>query len=318
MNLNLVSTELVLPSPEQRIETGWSQVAGIELFIKRDDLIHPVISGNKWRKLKYNLLEMQKEGLNRLLTFGGAHSNHLAATAEVGRILGVETIGIVRGDELNPGSNGTLRHCASSGMELHFLTRSEYRLRDDSEFLNKLRHKFAGSYVVPEGGANAEGMCGCAEVVSEFERPYDFVFLAAGTGTTAAGMITALHPEMRLCVVPVLKGNFLRDAISQMIEKSRNDELQTSTGFANWEVIENYEAGGYAKMSAELVELMREFYRETDIKLDPVYTAKAMLALKEQTNTGKIPHGSRVLFLHTGGLQGIPEMEKRVGTRIFP
>jgi 1-aminocyclopropane-1-carboxylate deaminase len=286
---------------------------GNRLFIKRDDLIHKEVSGNKWRKLKYNLesaKQFKKEGV---LTFGGAYSNHLVATAAACSIIGFRSIGIVRGDELNSQSNETIRRCADLGMELHFVSRTEYDLRNEKSYIEDLNYRFPNQYIIPEGGANYLGMIGCQEILNEFNKEFEVIVVAQGTTTTSAGILLGLPKESRLWVVPVLKGFDSKSEMRSLLNKSGIEIDMVSDLINRVEVKEDYHFGGYGKYTQELIDFIESFYKETGIPLDPIYTAKAMFALVQETEKLQLKN-SRILFIHTGGIQGsksIFEKEKR-------
>jgi 1-aminocyclopropane-1-carboxylate deaminase len=286
---------------------------GNRLFIKRDDLIHKEVSGNKWRKLKYNLesaKQFKKEGV---LTFGGAYSNHLVATAAACSIAGFRSIGIVRGDELNSQSNETLRRCADLGMELHFVSRTEYDLRNEKSYIEDLNYRFPNQYIIPEGGANYLGMIGCQEIMNEFNEEFEVIVVAQGTTTTSSGLLLGLPEESRLWVVPVLRGFDSKSEMRSLLNKSGIEIDMVSDLINRVEVKEDYHFGGYGKYTQELIDFIESFYKETGIPLDPIYTAKAMFALVKETEKLQLKN-SRILFIHTGGIQGsksIFEKEKR-------
>lgn len=286
---------------------------GNRLFIKRDDLIHSEVSGNKWRKLKYNIeraIQMKNEGI---LTFGGAYSNHLVATAAACSLAGLRSIGFVRGDELNAESNDTLKRCAGYGMELHFVTRSEYEFRNEKAYHEELSIRFPNQFIVPEGGANYLGMIGCQEIWREVDQDFDLVVVAQGTTTTSAGLLLGMPENTQLWVVPVLKGFRSKDEMISLFSKTGIDQEMISEIMERVEVKDEFHFGGYGKYTDELIDFIEEFYGLTQIPLDPVYTAKAMFALVHELKTKEIEN-KKILFIHTGGLQGarsIFEHEKR-------
>jgi 1-aminocyclopropane-1-carboxylate deaminase len=284
---------LNIPSSIQEIQTSWSKTADIQLFIKRDDLIHSVISGNKFRKLKYNLLEAKKLGKTKILTFGGSYSNHIHATAYACREFGFESVGIIRGEEEKTWSK-TLIDAQKWGMKLLFISRGEYRDKYNPLILNKLIEDLTEYYLIPEGGANDLGAKGCGEIIAELNTDFDFICTAAGTGTTAKGLIENTHPNTEIIVFSALKGDFLRDEISNsLIKKTKKWQLQT-----------DYHFGGYAKTTPSLFDFMAEFEQETAIKLDQVYTAKMLFGLKDLVLKNVFLPNTKILCLHTGGLQG--------------
>jgi len=288
----------------------------IELFVKRDDLIDTEVSGNKWRKLKYNIEQALANKNNSIVTFGGAFSNHLVATAAACKLIGIRCVGIVRGEELNSNSNETLKRCAEHGMELKFVTRSEYALRNDSLYLKDIHLEFENSFVVPEGGANFYGMIGCQDIIKEIEQDFDHVFIAQGTTTTSCGVLISLPSNSKLHVVPVLKGF---DSISEMrnlLNYTLFDEELTEELLNRVTVHSNAHFGGYGKYDLELLDFIKQFYHENNIKLDPIYTGKVMFELIKNIKENKLSN-SKVLFIHTGGLQGIEGVEKKQGYSLF-
>lgn len=273
---------------------------GIRLLIKRDDLIHSEVSGNKWRKLKYNLGQFKQSKKERILTFGGAYSNHLLATASACKLYNIPCIGIVRGDELSVDSNPLLKRCAQLGMNLVFVTRDEYALRGMKEYHEELVIGFPNSFIVPEGGANYYGMIGCQEVLSELDEPFDHLFVAQGTTTTSCGLALGMG-DKELHVVPVLKGF---DSIAEMknllgktgIDGELADELLESV-----RVYPNAHFGGYGKTTPELEDFMVRMNEDYALLLDPVYTAKAFYAMLQELENPRYDQQT-IVFLHTGGL----------------
>lgn len=299
-----MENKFVLPSPEVLLESDFFREHSVSVSTKRDDLIHPLVSGNKWRKLKYNVERCRQEKYSGILTFGGAYSNHLRATAAVGNILDLATIGIVRGDELTPASNETLKCCTQDGMQLVFTTREEYALREEKYYEEELRRRHGNYLIVPEGGANFHGVLGCVEIIKELEGSYDHLFLAGGTGTTAAGLLYA-DLDTQIHLVSSLKGGeFLQENIRLHLMKAGFSDEEITESMKKLSVHADYHFGGYAKYTDELIDFMNDFYEQTKVPLDQVYTAKAAYALVDQIKKQKIQKDERVLFLHTGGLQG--------------
>ena len=272
----------------------------VTLFVKRDDLIHPEVSGNKWRKLKYNVQQFEVMRNESILTFGGAYSNHLLATASACAQLNIPCIGIVRGEELNPQSNTLLARCAELGMHLHFVTREEYALRDMSEYFEELKGQFPNCYIIPEGGANYYGMIGCQELVKELPD-FDHLFVAQGTAATSAGVLLGLRGAQRLGVVPAIKSFDAKGEMTRLYRKAGLDDETIEELFDMMDIYPDAHFGGYAKTTDELMSFM-DFCRTTlDLRLDKVYTAKAFYALWNQVAEGAL-NDSTVIFLHTGGL----------------
>lgn len=302
-----VQTDFILPSPLQKVEPDLAKEKGIQLYIKRDDLIHPEVSGNKWRKLKYNIQEAQKQSCDTLLTFGGAYSNHILATAVAGQQFGQKTIGIIRGEEHMP-LNPTLQQAAEYGMKLEYIDRSAYREKNDSTFLNQLQDKYPTAFIIPEGGDNEYGIRGCEDIYSEIKNEIDFDYLTVdcGTGATLAGLINASDKE-QIIGIPVLKAQgYFEEYISEHCPNKNN-----------YKIYHDYHFGGYAKWKPELLEFMRWFYNETGIKTDPIYTGKQAHALVDLIKKDTFLKGSTVVFLHTGGLQGIDGFEERFNLSLF-
>jgi 1-aminocyclopropane-1-carboxylate deaminase len=295
---------VILPSPIQAINDPIFEKKNITVLVKRDDLIHPVISGNKWRKLKFNVEKFKEGKYDKLLTFGGAYSNHIAATARAGKELGVETIGIIRGDELNADSNETLKQAHEDGMELFFTSRQEYALRDEKYYYEELRRRHGNIWIVPEGGANYYGVLGCQEIISEIHEDYDFIFTAAGTGTTAAGLL--LTGANVVCISALKRGSFLKDNIAQHLMKFG---LTIKDYETELDLQLDYHFGGYAKYDDRLINFMNDFEASQGISLDQVYTAKMMFALYKLVSDDYFPQGSTIVALHTGGLQGRRSVE---------
>lgn len=270
----------------------------ISLSLKREDLIHPFVSGNKYRKLKYNLIQAKEEKQTTLLTFGGAFSNHIAAVAFAGKEAGFETIGVIRGEELfnKIQDNPTLTFAQNCGMTFMFETRANYRNKHEISYLLELKEKFGSFYLIPEGGTNDFAIKGCEEILNYLDDEFDFICCAVGTGGTIAGIINSAKKHQKVMGFPALKGDFL--------EK----EIKFSTQNNNWELYKNYHFGGYAKISKELISFINQFYEDTKIILDPVYTAKMMFGIYDLIEKKYFPKGSKILAIHTGGIQGIQGM----------
>jgi 1-aminocyclopropane-1-carboxylate deaminase len=291
-------------SPIHQIEDKLFDERGLKVFIKRDDLIHPIISGNKWRKLKYLLKQAQAENKIHLVTFGGAYSNHLLATAAAAAKLGFKSTGFVRGEEVN---NDTLFLCRLHGMNLIFTDRDSYR--DKPTLFNKYFSGDTHAFFIDEGGASSLAAKGCSELVNELTDTYDHVFCACGTGTTAAGIINGLS-EHKLSTqfhgIPVLKnGAFLRKDIDPYLERPIEYHLHTA-----------YHFGGYGKVSDGLLEFVKQFVASTGILIDPVYTGKMLYALYDLAAKGNFEPGSRILAIHTGGVWGLLGMKDKFKSQV--
>lgn len=287
------------PTPLEELSNADIERAGVRLYIKRDDLIHPTVSGNKWRKLKYNILDAKNKGAEVLLTFGGAYSNHLYATAAAGQMAGLRTVGIVRGNELAAQDNSTLRFCRDHGMELHFVSRAEYKERNSEAYLSQLLTRFDNPYLIPEGGTTQLALKGVAEMVFEIQEQLgvipDYIATAAGTGGTAAGILSA---GCNVYAFAALKdGLFLAGDIQDLLS-DRQDR-----GFLV--LLTGYHFGGYAKYKPELLAFMDSFRAEFGIQLEQVYTAKMFYGLFELIKMGNFKPGTTIVAIHTGGLQGL-------------
>lgn len=301
----------------QEIKVESFKNRGISLLIKRDDLIDSEISGNKWRKLKYNIELCHSKKKEGILTFGGAFSNHLVATAAACKRVNLKSIGMVRGEELNPESNSTLKRCVELGMELVFISREEYALRNDKALHETIGADYPSFQIVNEGGANYYGMIGCQEIMTEIEEVIDHVFVAQGTTTTSCGILFGLKDHQKMHVVPVLKGFDSMAEMSELFWKTGIDKETVNDLLERVIVHPDAHFGGYAKFTPELIDFIRSFYVEFDIQLDPVYTGKAMFELMRQLESPSFDN-SKVLFIHTGGLQGIPGIEEQLGEKLFP
>lgn len=267
----------------------------IELYIKREDVLHNEISGNKFRKLKYNLIEAKELGFTKLLTFGGAYSNHIAAVAAAGRDYGFETIGVIRGDELQEKylENPTLKKAFENGMQFSFVSRTQYRDKTNPDFLTELHQQFGDFYLIPEGGTNEFAVKGCEEILTEDDEKFDFVCCAVGTGGTISGIINSLQPHQKALGFPALKGDFLIDDIKKYTHNNQ------------WKLVTDYHFGGYAKINNELKVFMHQFYKKYLITLDPVYTSKLTFGVIDLISKGYFKPYSKILLIHTGGLQGL-------------
>ena len=269
-------------------------VEGFEISIKRLDLVHPHISGNKFFKLKYNLLAAQQQGYKKLLTFGGAYSNHIAATAYAAQLFGFESLGIIRGEELTSKPlNPTLHTAQQFGMQLQFVTREAYRQKQSSAYLAQLQQDYPDYYVIPEGGTNPLAIQGCTEILSDEDRQnYDLICCAVGTGGTITGLIEASTSQQQILGFSALKGDFLSTEVKQLTPKR------------NWQITDQYCCGGYAKTTPELLQFIQDFEQQYDIPLEQIYTGKMLLGLTDLIQQGTFPKDHRILVIHSGGLQG--------------
>jgi len=286
--------------PLQAIINDITQEYGVNLYMLRIDLNHPTISGNKLYKLKYNLFEAQKIKKETLLTFGGAYSNHIAATAAAGKEFNFKTIGIIRGEELAD-LNPTLKLAKENGMHLHFVFRELYRDKNKlSEYVSE-QFKNENYYLIPEGGSNELGVLGCKEIVNSISIDFDTICCACGTGATFAGIAMSLKGEQKAIGFQVLK--------AEGYIKNEVENWHTKFNYSNpshWEINEDFHFGGYAKTSPELISFVSDFEKKTNIPLEPIYTGKMMYGLFELIKQNYFKKGETIIALHTGGLQGNP------------
>lgn len=264
---------------------------GYQIGILRLDLIHPEISGNKWFKLKYNFEQAKKENKTTIITFGGAFSNHIAATAAACKLNGLNSIGIIRGEDTST-NNPTLSFAKEQGMELLFVNRTEYSQKNDNGYLQRLRYMYPEAYIFPEGGDNRLGQKGCEEILTEETAKYSSIFCASGTGTTYKGIAKSLLPHQKLMIVNALKFEGI------------TNEPQT-------EFLNNYHFGGYAKHTQELLDFKLWFEKTYSIELDYVYTSKSFYAAFDLMKQNKLDKQKDILIIHCGGLQGNKGYEGR-------
>ena len=279
-----------------------------KLFIKREDEIHPVISGNKYRKLKFNIKTARKEDKTTLLTFGGAFSNHIAAVAAAGSTYGFKTIGIIRGEELanEINKNETLKYAKACGMHFKFISRTAYRNKKNTNFIAALKNEFGDFYCIPEGGTNNLAIKGCKEILTEADSSFNYICVPVGTGGTIAGIINSSQPHQKVLGFSALKGDFLKEDICKFAKQD------------NWELITDYHFGGYAKINNELITFINTFKADNNIQLDPIYTGKMLYGIQDMINKNYFPKGSKILVIHTGGLQGIAGMNAKLKQKNLP
>ena len=272
----------------------------ITVSIKREDLLHPFISGNKFRKIKYNLLKTKELRHNTLITFGGAFSNHIAAVAYACQQENIQAIGIIRGEELEGKihENPTLLFAQNCGMKFEFVTRETYRNKSSECFIAELDAKYKKYYLLPEGGTNSLAIQGCEEILTPQDSNFDYICCAVGTGGTISGIINSLLPHQTVLGFPALKGDFLKEEICKFANQK------------NWKLINDYHFGGYAKVTEDLIDFINQFYKDTKIPLDPVYTGKMVFGVMDLIRKNYFPSGSKILLIHTGGLQGIAGMNQ--------
>ena len=278
---------------------------GVTLHVKRLDLLHPHVQGNKWYKLKYNIDRALASEHKTLLTFGGAWSNHIYATAAAGKLAGLRTIGIIRGEEPSDYSN-TLRFAKEQGMELKFVSRLDYEERATEEFKAWLHDEYGSFHLVPEGGSNYYGVNGCMEILTTADlQTYSHVACACGTGATLAGMLLGSKSQSQFIGFSALKGgDFLRDEVVKHIEYFLMDRELAEEYRSQFTIETDYHFGGYGKWNEELISFIQQIEREHSLPLDQVYTGKAFFGLLKKIEDGEFEQGNKVLFIHTGGLQG--------------
>ena len=271
----------------------------LSVFVIRTDLVHPQISGNKWYKLKYNLREAQRQGAPRIISFGGAYSNHIHALAYSAKVLGIASVGVIRGEEVD---NPTLADARNWGMQLRFVDRASYRQRYSPSWLAALKQEIGPGFIIPEGGSNAFALQGVAELVPDAcgQIPsLDYLLCACGTGGTLAGLISAAPGSIKVEGYPVLKGaGFLYTDIQALLDSASVDVR------CEWVLDQNAHYGGYGKINAEHRAKWKELEQECQIPLDPVYTSKMLRRFIEKVHQNAYPAGATIALIHTGGLQG--------------
>lgn len=296
------------PVNTQKIDLSSFVKTNCELYLLREDEIHPFVSGNKFRKLKYNISQALSEGVDTLLTFGGAYSNHIAAVAAAGKLVGLKTIGVIRGEELSEkiSENPTLSFAKKEGMKLHFITRDNFKLKETAAFLAALRQKLGAFYLIPEGGTNALAVKGCEEILTSQNEVIDYICAPVGTGGTIAGLIEASKANQKVIGFSALKGTF------------QTTEVKKYTSKTNFTILDDYCFGGYAKIDLKLIRFINRFKEETGIPLDPIYTGKMMYGIVDLLKNGYFKENSRIFAIHTGGLQGILGMNQRLHKKNLP
>lgn len=294
----------------QQIHLPILEEKNIRLFVKREDEIHPLVSGNKFRKLKYNIQAVKDGGLQTILTFGGAYSNHIVATSVAGKLSGLNTIGVIRGEELGKdfehtlSSNPTLKAAHENGMQLVFISREQYREKSHPDFLDTLKEHYGDFYVVPEGGTNELAVKGCEEILTNDDAAFDYICSCVGTGGTIAGLIRSAQSHQKVIGFAALKGSFLSSEVGKYVDAE-----------PHWELQETYHFGGYAKYTSELIHFINRFKEVTKVPLDPIYTGKMTFGVIDMIKKGQFPEGSAILLIHTGGLQGIEGFNNMLRTK---
>ena len=274
--------------------------SGLQLFLKREDKIHNIISGNKYRKLKFNLINAKELGFKGLLTFGGAYSNHIPAVAYAAKKNGFKSLGFIRGEEIVNKylENPTLKYSHDLGMKFKFLSRSNYKLKTNENFLRKLKKKFKDYYLIPEGGTNALGVLGCQEILNDNDKEFDYICCSVGTGGTICGLINSSNENQKIIGFSSINKNYLLNDITKFVTNE------------NWMLIDDFSFGGYGKVNNELIEFMNNFRLKYGILLDPIYTSKLVYGVLNLITNNFFKPNSKILMIHTGGHQGILPMNK--------
>lgn len=299
----------VTPTPIVQLNHPLFKEKDLQLWIKRDDLTHPELQGNKWRKLKYNLEKARKMDKKYLLTFGGAFSNHLFATAAAGKLFNLKTIGIVRGEKVLP-LNATLSFAKSCGMDLRFVDRKTYS--QNEKLLSKLEISSDECYLLPEGGTNELALKGCSELGEEILTQLDFIpnFIctSCGTGGTVSGLIHSKRSDTHVLGFSALKGNFMKKEVDNLLAQFYPDDHHD-----NYSIQNEYHFGGYARHTSALLDFINTFKDQFQIQLDPIYTGKMLYGIFDLAEKNFFPKGSKIVAIHTGGLQGILGFRERFG-----
>jgi len=303
---NLIENLHTKTTPLVKLESPFLTNHQINLYVKRIDLIHPHISGNKWYKLYYNILEAKELNKDTLLTFGGAYSNHIYATAAAGKEFNFKTIGIIRGEEHLP-LNPTLRFAKDCGMEIHYVDRSKYRNKTNTNFIKELKNKYGNLYLLPEGGTNSLALKGCSEIIGTIDIKFDYICTPCGTGGTLSGLICGLNLTQKAIGFSVLKGGgFLVDDVKKHIKNYNGNE------YKNWNIYLDYHFGGYAKITKELISFIQKFEKEFQIPIEPIYSGKMFYGLLDLIKKGEFKRETKIIVLHTGGLQGLKGINEKM------
>lgn len=298
LDITQIETELGINTKAAIIEPIEHPVLAnnnIQLYIKRDDLLHPIISGNKWRKMKYTLLYALTHGHQHLISMGGAYSNHLHALAYIGHKLNIKTTGLIRGEQSEQ-ENQTLSDLRKWGMTLEFVSRGDFRALRKHRAHDAEPAKQYGGFWIPEGGASEYALNGIAEILKEIDMEFDILALACGTGTTLAGLTRSLPDTKRVLGFSALKGGgFLKKDVKKLLKNK---------SITNWSINFDYHFGGFAKSNDELTSFIEEFQSYNDIPLEPIYNGKMFFGLLDLVKNESFKKGQNIIAIHTGGLQG--------------
>ncbi|KUG26328.1 1-aminocyclopropane-1-carboxylate deaminase [hydrocarbon metagenome] len=293
---NAITQKVILPDTNNNVE----------VYLQREDLIHPFISGNKYYKLKYNLEKAKEENKDTVLTFGGAYSNHIHAVSAAAKLFGFKSIGIIRGEEYKP-LNPTLQFAVDNGMKLYYLDRKTYRNRTEKSFREEIAKQFGDVYILPEGGTNELALKGTGEILQNIKTDFDYLCVPVGSGGTLAGLITGLYDSKKAIGFSSLKGGeYLSGTISELISNS------SIRKFDNWIINHDYHFGGFAKISRELIEFVNWFKDNNNIQLDLIYNGKMMFGINDMISKKYFTSNSRIVAIHTGGLQGLTGMKSMI------
>lgn len=285
-------------SPIINIESKILKEKNVSLYLKRDDLIHPMISGNKWRKLKYNIEEIKNKNYKRIISFGGAYSNHMHALSYACKINNIELVCVIRGEELTENSSKTIRESIKYGMIPHFVSRAEYKERNGIEYQKELLNKFKADFIVPEGGTNNLALKGVQELIKEINIDFDYISVACGTGGTISGIIKGLKDNQKAIGISALKGSFHDKEVKNLIGNNYHSK---------YDIINDYHFGGYAKTKPELINFIKDFRNEYNVQLEQVYTGKMAYAIFDLIEKDYFKENSSIVMIHTGGLQGLDQ-----------
>lgn len=297
------------PVPTEYITHDLLGEKQLHLAVKRLDLIHAHSSGNKFFKLKYNLEKAKSLKKDKILTFGGAFSNHIYATAAAGNAEGLKTIGVIRGEATEP-LNPTLSHAKNLGMELFFLDRASYKRKTELDVIQDLQQQFGDFYLIPEGGTNDLAIQGTQEILTAADVDFSHICTAIGTGGTLTGIAKSLNSHQKLLGFSSLKGEFIHDEMAALFKHYKVPEEM------NFEILSQYHFGGYAKHKTELIDFLWWFYDNFSIPLDPIYTGKMAFGVWDMIEKNQFPIGSKILMIHTGGLQGNIGFQSQTGIAI--
>jgi 1-aminocyclopropane-1-carboxylate deaminase len=295
---------MITPITIKTIHSELLKEKRVALDIALLDSIHPSFGGNKWFKLKYNIAEAKRRGAKAIVTFGGAYSNHIYATAAACMAYGIPCIGFIRGEDADR-NNSTLSKAISFGMQVEFLSRLDYAEKDTELFEYELHEKFGAIYIIPEGGANFFGINGCMEILKEIKNEYDTILISCGTGTTLTGIVLSAAPHQQIIgFAPMKGGAYLKESIQYNLNDFLGNNEVVTELMQNVTIIDTYHFGGFAKVNDTLRQSKKELEQIFGFELDYVYTAKMFYGFFEMLQNGKINENQRLLAIHTGGLQG--------------